>query len=56
MGLHFNNNEVATGLAKCKVCNVIIKKGTKCIYVSGWQTEGHCHKNCPKVENEVSKV
>ena len=51
MGLHFRNDEIATGLAKCKVCNEIIKKGTKCIYVSGWQTSGHCHKNCPGGKN-----
>jgi len=51
-----SNKVKATGLAKCKVCNQVIKKGTICIYVSGWQTEGHCHKNCPKVENEMSEV
>jgi len=50
MGLHFRNDEIATGLAKCKVCNELIKKGTRCIYVSGWQTSGHCHKTCPGKE------
>lgn len=52
MGLHMRNNEIATGKARCKVCDEFIKKGTKCIYVWGWRTEGHCHKNCPKVKNE----
>lgn len=49
MGLHMHNNAIATGRAKCKVCDQIIKKGMRCIYVSGWRTGGHCHKNCRKV-------
>ena len=52
MGLHMHNDAIATGRAKCKVCGQIIKKGVKCIYVSGWQTAGHCHKNCRRVKHE----
>ena len=52
MGLHIRNDEIATGKARCKVCDELIKKGTKCIYVSGYHTAGHCHKNCPKVKDD----
>lgn len=45
-----SNNVKATGRAKCKVCGQPIKKDTVCIYASGYQTQGHCHKNCPKVK------
>jgi len=50
MGMHMSNNVKSTGLARCKVCDEIIKKGTICVYASGWRTAGHCHKTCPKVK------
>jgi hypothetical protein len=50
MSLHFNNKAIATGLAKCKVCGLKIKKGLICVYAHGYQTSGHCHLKCPEVK------
>ena len=41
-----NNQAVATGRAVCKCCGKKIAKGVVCVYVTGWQASGYCHKTC----------